>query len=425
MDGKQFDDLLREWSSTRLSRLSALRGLIAGAATAVTGASLGLAETDAKSKKKGKGKNHKKSKSHKKDKSRAGKQVAVSCPSNTKSVTYTGQGLTCSGSDCQLKSVECDANNSPYVLFVLTATGASSATISINGGSAQTMTKKGNGAFQYKYTGLTSCADLSSLISSVYACYTGTSTNPQLVISHGCCCTPKTCEELGFECGSQTDNCGNPIDCGECTECPNSYCDDNGQCQCDADTCESLDKQCGDWDNGCCGTTGDCGTCDECPNSYCNDNGHCKCDPDTCADLGKECDSWDDGCCGNVDCGTCTECDNSYCDNDGQCQCEKNVCQPGQCGQVPDGCCGFLDCGPCFCGHSVGTNGGCKGACTSVGGACNGNRCEAICAGVDACPTGQGGNNPCCNPGYCEPSNFKSSGTPMSGTCTYTGPACS
>jgi hypothetical protein len=73
-----------------------------------------------------------------------------------------------------------------------------------------------------------------------------------------------------------------------------------------------------------------------------------------------------------------------------------------------------------FCGHSTGPNGGCKGACTSAG--FTGNQCNVICGSgqfVGACPVGQGGGNPCCNAGFCNPNNFVrgSNGNPV-----YVGP---
>jgi hypothetical protein len=71
------------------------------------------------------------------------------------------------------------------------------------------------------------------------------------------------------------------------------------------------------------------------------------------------------------------------------------------------------------CFHSDGgeTGEGCMGACTAAG--CTGEACD----GVDPdpcnphyggqgpcqylCPSGQGGGNPCCNPGLCDPANFE------------------
>jgi hypothetical protein len=71
------------------------------------------------------------------------------------------------------------------------------------------------------------------------------------------------------------------------------------------------------------------------------------------------------------------------------------------------------------CGHSTGPNGGCKGACTSAG--FTGDQCNVICGNgqtTGACPVGQGGDNPCCNPGYCDPDNFEETNT---GDPRYTG----
>jgi len=64
-----------------------------------------------------------------------------------------------------------------------------------------------------------------------------------------------------------------------------------------------------------------------------------------------------------------------------------------------------------FCGHSTGPNGGCMGACTSK---FTGAECGPICVtgqSTGACPVGQGGDNPCCNAGYCDPANFTKTNT--------------
>jgi len=63
---------------------------------------------------------------------------------------------------------------------------------------------------------------------------------------------------------------------------------------------------------------------------------------------------------------------------------------------------------PPVCLHSEGPNGGCKGACTSAG--FTGRQCNVICGNGQFegyCPVGQGGGNPCCNPGLCNPANFE------------------
>jgi hypothetical protein len=39
----------------------------------------------------------------------------------------------------------------------------------------------------------------------------------QCGISDAGTCTPQTCQSLGFNCGTNGDGCGNPIQCGTCT----------------------------------------------------------------------------------------------------------------------------------------------------------------------------------------------------------------
>jgi len=78
------------------------------------------------------------------------------------------------------------------------------------------------------------------------------------------------------------------------------------------------------------------------------------------------------------------------------------------------------------CAHSIGPNGGCMGACGSV---CGGNQCggfanqggqtEGPC--TTYCPPGTGSENPCANPGLCDPGNFVCS-EEREGAATYTGP---
>ena len=77
------------------------------------------------------------------------------------------------------------------------------------------------------------------------------------------------------------------------------------------------------------------------------------------------------------------------------------------------------------CFHSTGTNGGCMPACTN-GGRFTGAQCGVICGTGNpnnpddgACPVGQGGDNPCCNPGYCDPDNYEAD--PETGDPVYTG----
>jgi hypothetical protein len=102
-------------------------------------------------------------------------------------IVYSGQGLTADGfGGYDLNTELCGVANGaevdgPYLLWIFTATGASSASISGPWGTAA-MTQKANGTFKY----VSGFYDLGSLTGNVTASYSGTSKNPQLVISHGC-----------------------------------------------------------------------------------------------------------------------------------------------------------------------------------------------------------------------------------------------
>ena len=78
-------------------------------------------------------------------------------------------------------------------------------------------------------------------------------------------------------------------------------------------SCASLDKQCGQWDDGC-GTQLTCGENGACPTSQvCDGDGRCSCVPSTCHDLGKVCGSWDNGCGTQLACGSCATRDRRSC----------------------------------------------------------------------------------------------------------------
>jgi hypothetical protein len=99
-------------------------------------------------------------------------------------VPYTGQGTTVTGGVRVLNTVQCtgDTAQPGSLLWVFTAAGAASATITIQGQTFQ-MTQSGGGG-TYKY--VSGWYDLNSLIGTVSASYVGDAANPQLTISHGC-----------------------------------------------------------------------------------------------------------------------------------------------------------------------------------------------------------------------------------------------
>jgi len=81
-------------------------------------------------------------------------------------------------------------------------------------------------------------------------------------------CQPKTCQDLGYDCGQSGDGCddGQILDCGSC----------------------ATGQTCGGG-----GTSGQCGM------------GMTMCTPLTCADVGAQCGIIGDGCGSTVDCGNC------------------------------------------------------------------------------------------------------------------------
>jgi hypothetical protein len=103
------------------------------------------------------------------------------------SVTYSGQGLIADGfGGYDLRSEICGLDNGadadgPYLLWVLTATGAANADITGPWGTAS-MTKSANGTFKY----VSGWYAPGTLAGNVSATYDGKPKNVQLVISHGC-----------------------------------------------------------------------------------------------------------------------------------------------------------------------------------------------------------------------------------------------
>jgi hypothetical protein len=165
-------------------------------------------------------------------------------------------------------------------------------------------------------------------------------------------CVPKTCTQLGSNCGPQADGCGNLIQCGTCPAgqacgvgAPPGVCGasglgpDGGPLNlCTPKTCAQLGFTCGPAGDGCGNLiAGGCGTCPA--GQACGIGGHpgvCGatglgpdggpidlCTPTTCAQLGFNCGQAGDGCGNALQCGTCTGPDS--CGGGGM---------PGQCGHT-------------------------------------------------------------------------------------------
>ncbi len=264
----------------------------------------------------------------------------------------------------------------------------------------------------------------------------------------GGACKPRTCEDVGANCGPVADGCGGlTADCGTCaagTVCGGggtpSVCGttvgDGGGCV--PTTCEKAGVNCGPIGDGCGGVI-ECGTCPaglSCGGggtpSVCGvtvvpadggtlgDGGTCV--PKTCADYpGKNCGPIADGCGGVVDCGTCTVageicgatesnvCGNPYADGGG---CKPKTCADlgFNCGKAGDGCGGELNCGTCSapficggvepskCGNPYADDAGvvCKkkncadygATCGWIGDGCGGTEFCGNCTAPDICGGG-------------------------------------
>jgi hypothetical protein len=126
-------------------------------------------------------------------------------------------------------------------------------------------------------------------------------------------CTPKTCSQLGKNCGDWQDGCGggNYVNCGTCSsgQCVQGKCTQNTP-----KTCSQLDRQCGTWGDGAGGML-NCGSCTS--PLVCNAYGKCatECNPLGCSQLGKQCGVYD-SCGARVNCGSCSATDDCV---DGQC----------------------------------------------------------------------------------------------------------
>ena len=219
-------------------------------------------------------------------------------------------------------------------------------------------------------------------------------------------CTPKTCQDQGFNCGQNSDGCGNILDCGSCPAgqtCGGggfSICGvasssssggdastggDAGGNSCTPTTCMALGYSCGQNGDGCGGIL-DCGTCmapetcggggfSKCglPPGVAADGGPVtSCTPTTCASLGYDCGPAPDSCGGLLQCGTCMA--PETCGGGGFSKCglptgvgadgAVSSCTPTTCaalgftcGPASDGCGGLLQCGTCTAPETCGAGG--------------------------------------------------------------------
>ncbi len=218
-------------------------------------------------------------------------------------------------------------------------------------------------------------------------------------------CEPKTCSELGRNCGITDDGCGGVLDCGGCPgglTCGGGgvpgVCGEPGT-PCTPRTCEGVGDFCGPLPDGCGGTI----TCLECaPPESCGGGGVpgvCgvatvapTCTPASCEEQGLGCGLAGDGCGGTIDCGSCQP--GQACGAGGEpSQCGDVPCTPLTCDDLPfecgvagDGCGGLTEsCGSCTPPEICG-GGGEPGRCGYAGNVCTEPWCEHLvpCPGAQA-----------------------------------------
>jgi hypothetical protein len=217
-------------------------------------------------------------------------------------------------------------------------------------------------------------------------------------------CTPKTCSQLGVECGAAGDGCGNAIDCGTCSGSEVCGIVSPGKCDafsCTPRTCASQGLECGAAGDGC-GNALNCGTCPTGETCGASGPGQCGtgCSSRTCADQGLNCGPAGDGCGNALNCGTCAA--GTTCGGGGvpgQCgtTCVKKTCSDlgYVCGAAGDGCGGALACGTCPSGQTCSAGKCVTGSCTPKTCAAQGFECGAAGDGCGAaldcgtCPSGK------------------------------------
>ncbi len=198
-------------------------------------------------------------------------------------------------------------------------------------------------------------------------------------------CVPKTCAQLGKNCGSAGDGCGGLLDCGTCTTGTCAGGGTPGVCgspTCTAKTCTQLSIACGPAGDGCggvlsCGgctapqTCGGGGVAGQC-------GGTAACVPKTCTQLGISCGPAGDGCGGLLQCGTCSGSQTcggggtpGVCGSPATCTPKKCGDLGFNCGPAGDGCGGLLQCGTCSLPQTCGGAGvasqcGVPSTCTNL-----------------------------------------------------------
>jgi hypothetical protein len=155
------------------------------------------------------------------------------------------------------------------------------------------------------------------------ACGAGTACNAD----HRCDseCLPRECKPS--ECGDIA-HCADTLHCGAC---PAGHVGRANQCACVPKTCADVGWQCGSGDDGCGGTF----TCACSSGQQCGSNHTCSTPCDSCNDLGWECGSGRNACGDLLNCGGCPSgrtCEDNQCVNTSppcHCRTGQTCCEPG------------------------------------------------------------------------------------------------
>lgn len=182
-------------------------------------------------------------------------------------------------------------------------------------------------------------------------------------------CSTRSCQQLGFGCGMQTDGCGGTQNCGMCPS--GQFCGGGGQpgvcggSSCTPRTCPQQSLNCGQAGDGC-GNVISCGQCAAGQVCGAGGPGQCgagSCTPQTCQQQGLSCGPAGDGCGNVIQCGTCTAPDTcGGAGTPGVCgrqNCQPRTCQQANasCGVIADGCGNTINCGGCVAPMICGGNG--------------------------------------------------------------------
>jgi hypothetical protein len=285
MDGERFDELIKRMGTARVTRMSALRSMLGGAAVALTGAVFAAEVVDAKKKKKGNGKNRSNT---------SGVQATPKCwvchvpPGNPDNAHAINVG-------CPATGPEGHSNHEGDCVE-----GEDLCHIPVKEENAYCW--KGNSCTpESNPCGGRKCGAVTDRCGNSVSC--GTCTSPDTCNDGKCTCVAEANPCGDRVCGTVKDRCGKTVFCGDCKD--SETCDDNtGTCSCVAEKDPCGDRTCGTVKDSC-GNEVSCGSCKD-PQQCDEKTGTCSCTP-ICQDGAKyTCD--DDGCGGTCVCPQGTTC---------------------------------------------------------------------------------------------------------------------